>query len=137
MDGVITRFVSSTHCLLEGIDFGGFAYLRLCVENGKPCSVPVAVDTPKGCFVESNVEDSNYSRRVRVKFDDEKPHTEIWSIVDSHHGIFPPNSPAFIAKLKKHSTFLIEFGCGASDSAVVTIGIRDLQSSLVSMKGSN
>jgi hypothetical protein len=71
-----------------------------------------------------------------VKFDDEKPHIEIWSIVDSHDAIFPHGSQAFIAKLKKHSTFLIEFGCGASDSGdVITMGIRGLQSSLDQMKG--
>jgi len=124
MDGVVTRFVST----------GGFAYLRLCFENGKPCSLPVWVAAPKHCFIESNVEGSSYSRRVRVKFDDEKPSTEVWSIVDSHDGIFPHGSQAFIAKLKKHSTFLIEFGCDASDSDVITIGIRGLQSSLDSLK---
>jgi hypothetical protein len=71
---------------------------------------------------------------VRAKFDDEKPSTEIWSIVDSHDAIFPHGSQAFIAKLKKHSKFLIEFGCDASDSDVITIGIRGLQSSLDSIK---
>jgi len=124
MDGAVTRFVSTS----------GFAHLCLCFKNGKPCSVPVWVQAPKHCFIESNVEGSNYSRRVRAKFDDEKPSTEIWSIVDSHDAIFPHGSQAFIAKLKKHSKFLIEFGCDASDSDVITIGIRGLQSSLDSIK---
>lgn len=124
MDGVVSRFISTR----------GFAYIQLCFDNGKPCSVPVAVVAPKSCFIESNVEGSNYSRRVRVKFDDEKPSTAIWGITDRHNGIFPHGSQAFIAKLKKHSNFVIEFGCDASDSDVITMEIKGLQSSLDAIK---
>ena len=67
MDGVVTQFVSTK----------GYAYIHLCFQNGKPCSVPVAVVAPKSCYIEGNVEDHSYSRRVRVKFDDEKASTEI------------------------------------------------------------
>lgn len=124
MDGVVTRFLSTS----------GFAHLTLCFENGKPCSLPVYVVAPKSCFIESNVEGSSYSRRVRVKFDDQKPSTEVWGITDDHNGIFPHGSQAFIAKLKTHSKFMIEFGCDASDSDVIQMDIKGLQASLDAIK---
>lgn len=126
MDGVVTRSVL-TH---------GSVYIQLCFKNGKPCSVPVWVGAPKNCFIESNVEGSSYSRRVRVKFDDEKPSTEVWSITDRHEAVFPRATEAFIAKLKTHSNFMIEFGCDASDADVVTMDIKGLQARLDAIKNS-
>lgn len=120
MDGAVTRIIKTR----------GPAQLVLCFENGKPCSVPVAVHVPSGCTVESNVENLEWSRRLRVRFDDEKARTEIWSIVDDREAVFPHNSAAFIAELKKHKTFMIELGCNPSDSYVLTVGIQGLQSAL-------
>jgi len=129
MDGVTTQFVST----------GGFAHIRLEFKNNKLCAgscIPVALITPQaghGCFIESNVEGSMYSRRVRVKFDDGKPRTEVWGISDDHEAIFPHNPEGFIQEMKKHNSVFIEFGCDASDSYVMEIGIHGLQSALDSI----
>ena len=89
---------------------------------------------PKSCFIESNVAGSTYSRRVRVKFDEERPTTEIWGIADNHNAIIPHGSQAFITKLKKHSSVAIEFGCADYDKDVVTMKIRGLQARLDEIK---
>jgi hypothetical protein len=125
MDGVVTQFVYTS----------GFAYLHMCFENRKPCSVPVAVVAPKNCYIESNVEGSSWKRRVRVKFDNEKPQTQLWSISDQRNAIFPSGPAAFIAKLKTHSEFDIEFGCDESDPGeTVAMNIKGLQARLDSLK---
>jgi hypothetical protein len=119
MDGAVTQRITTN----------GYIHLVVCFKNGKPCSVPVAVVPPSGCFIESNVEGSSYSRRIRYKFDDGKPQTAVWGISDGHNGIFPHNSRAFIEELKKHKSFDVEFGCDESDPGVVTtmniVGLED------------
>src|SRR5215475_13626245 len=70
MDKVSTQFVST----------GYIVRLVLCFENGKPCghgSVPVFVTSP--CWVDGN-DAGSYRRRIRVKFDDDKPISENWGI---------------------------------------------------------
>ncbi len=122
MDGVKQQFVSTGH--LVG--------LVLCFENGIPCHVPVYVGVADSvhCWIEGD-EVASYHRRIRIKFDDGKPRSEIWSITDDHKGLIPPRPQAFIAELKKHRTLMVEFGCDRSDPGdVITLGIRGLQEAL-------
>lgn len=126
MDGAVTKFLTTS----------GYIHLVLCFKDKKPCSVPVAVSIGQlNCVIESNVEGRSYSRRIRYKFDDGKPRTEVWGITDSRTAIFPHNPSAFVEDLKKHKTFAVEFGCDESDPGVVTnMSIQGLQASLDSLK---
>jgi hypothetical protein len=94
----------------------------------------VAVIPPSGCFIESNVEGSGYSRRIRYKFDDGKPRTEVWGISDAHNGIFPHNPNAFIAELERHKSFAIEFGCDENDQGeTIEMNIVGLEAAFKSL----
>lgn len=118
MDHVVTQFVAND----------GPVRVVLCYKNGKPCagdSVPLYIKGPGHCFIESNVYDEQYKRRIRVKFDDdEKPSTEIWGISTDHEALIPP-FPSF--REINHKLMMLEFGCDESDSAVVTQDIEGLQ----------
>jgi hypothetical protein len=117
MDNVVTQFVVNDESVK----------VVLCYVNGKPCSnhsVPIYIKGPGHCFIEANV--GSTSRRIRVKFDDGKPQIEVWGITDDHSALVPPLHP-FRENLMKHKRMMLEFGCDASDSAVVTSNIEGLQ----------
>jgi hypothetical protein len=127
MDGVTTQFINSEN---RGV------YLHLCFQSKGACDVPIAVQAPRDCFIESNVyhEYSSHLRRVRVKFDDEKPQVQVWAIADSHNAIIPHGSQAaFIDQLKKHQKFSIELGCASYDSDVVTLDIAGLPEAMATL----
>jgi hypothetical protein len=127
MDGVATQFINSED---RGV------YLHLCFQSKGACDVPIAVQAPRDCFIESNVyhEYSSHLRRVRVKFDDEKPQVQVWGIADSHNAIIPHGSQAaFIDQLKKHKKFSIELGCASYDSDVVTLDIAGLPEAMATL----
>jgi hypothetical protein len=60
----------------------------------------------------------SYRSTVRVKFDDEKPTTEVWSITDSGDALSPSNQRAFLAKMMKHRKMVFEFNDMGSTKTV-------------------
>lgn len=127
MDGLVRQFVET----------GAVVRVRLCFQDRKLCSVPAAIVAPEGCFIESNVDDRTYARRIRIKFDDGKAITEVWGISDSHHAVFPFNSGAFVRELGKHNVLRMEFGCADYDSSVTTFNVSGLQAALAGLKVHN
>jgi hypothetical protein len=125
MDGVRSQYVST----------GDAIRVVLCFKNGKPCGGDLtSVDLRVPCWIDSD-EPGSYHRKIRIRFDDEKPRVERWGITDNHKGLFPPSPPAFVAELKRHKTLLVELGCDSSDpGTVVTIDIQGLQESLDQLK---
>lgn len=121
MDKVSTQFVTTWDIVR----------LVLCFENGRPCghgNAPVFVTSP--CWIDGN-EAGSYHRKIRVKFDDDKPLVENWGISDDHKGLFPPSPLAFVAELKKHKFLMVEFGCDRSDPGdVITLSVQGLQEAL-------
>jgi hypothetical protein len=118
MDNAVTKFIVT----------GYGVKLVLCFKNGKPCSVPIAAKAPGSCRIESNVEGSNWNRRIRVKFDDDKPAVETWGITDDRKALYPHNDQVFLARLRKHKQLMLEFGCSSSDPGeVITLKIEGLQ----------
>lgn len=127
MDGIATQFINSED---RGV------YLHLCFQSKGACDVPIAVQAPRNCFIESNVyhEYSSHLRSVRVKFDDGKPQVQVWGITDDHNAINPRGSQAaFIDQLKKHKKFSIELGCASDDSDVVTLDIAGLPEAMAKL----
>lgn len=123
IDDVTTTFVDSD----GGTKLGGIV---LCFQNKGKCHVPVYYSMPGDCFVESNVdgEYSSYERRIRYRFDGDKPRTAIWSIADDHSAIIPPNSKAFIEEIEHHKNMVLEAGCASYDRGELTanlIGLLD------------
>lgn len=109
--------------------------LVLCFENGKICSGSSAgVFIAAPCVVESNVSGDvgEYERRIRVRFDTEKPQSELWGIVDDRKGILPLSDKNFLAELYKHKQLMVEFGCDAGDQDVFTYDIHNLQQAMES-----
>jgi hypothetical protein len=125
MDGSKLQFISTPY--IGGCD------LNLCFENQKPCKVPVYVRAPGNCIIESNIvgEDyTGYERSVRIRFDDEKPITERWTITDDRKAIAPRSPELFKAALRKHKTLWVEFGCDASDNDTVFFNIEGMDEAL-------
>jgi hypothetical protein len=118
MDGSKRQYISTEYL---GSD------LELCFENGRPCSVSVAVRAPGHCVVESNISGEFHERSVRLKFDDEKAIKQSWGIADNRKAIFPHSQRAFIASLKKHKTLWVEFGCDRDDNDTVFFDIDGLE----------
>jgi hypothetical protein len=125
IDDTVTTFVDSD----GGTIIGGF---HLCFQSKGKCNVQVSYDMPRGCFVESNLdgEYTSWERRVRYKFDDDPPHTQVWSIADSRNAIIPPNEKTFIEEMKRHKKIIIEAGCASYDSGELTANLVGLQDTL-------
>ena len=104
--------------------------LVLCFKNGKLCgsgSSGVFVTSPCSIIGE---EAASYRRQVRLRFDDEKFLVETWDITDDQRAISPEAKENFIASLKSHKIFAIEFGCARSDSDVIIFQIHGLQAAI-------
>jgi hypothetical protein len=121
MDNVSTQFVTT----------GDVVKLVFCFESGKLCghgNVPVFLTSP--CWIDGN-EAGSYYRKMRVKFDDDRPIAENWGITDDHKALFPLRRQAFVTEVKKHRTLMVEFGCDRSDPGdVITLGVQGLQEAL-------
>ena len=123
MDGTSIQFINSNDPI----------YFHLCFQSKGSCSVPIDIQTPKGCYIENNVQGWSTRRSVRIKWDDEKAQAQQWSIDDSHTALIPPNSTAFINELKMHKKFSIQLGCASYDSAVMTLDIAGLPEAMATL----
>ena len=130
IDGVKTEFLSIESTEPDGIDFGNLHYadLRICFENGKLCGgkhVGVGV-TVHGMLASAGY-DSEYSTAVRLKFDDDKPISQMWGISDSHDTLFPYGKEGqFLSQLTQHNKLVLEFSYYEKAARTVTFDLAGL-----------
>lgn len=130
IDGTKTEFLSTESVDPEGVDSGSMRYaeLRICFENGKLCggkSIGVGVEVHE--MVAPLDDESEYSTSARLKFDDEKPHHEIWGISDDHDMLFPHGrETAFTAQLTQHNKLVLEFSYYEKAPRSVTFDLSGL-----------
>lgn len=130
IDGTKTEFLTTESVDPEGVDSGSLRYaeLRICFENGKLCggnSAGVGVEVHE--MVAPLDDDSEYSTSTRLKFDDEKPHHEIWGISDDHDMLFPHgHEPTFVTELTQHNKLVLEFSYYEKAPRSVTFDLSGL-----------
>ena len=112
------------------MDFGKLHYaeLRICFENGKLCGGQhVGVGVAVHGMLSSVGYDSQYSTAVRLKLDDEKPHSQTWGISDSHDSLFPfGREKKFLGQLMQHSKLVLEFRYYEKSARTVTFDLSGL-----------
>jgi hypothetical protein len=103
----------------------------LAFDNGKlrsrKASASVWITAP--CIVEGSSETWEHTRRVRMKFDDDKFIVENWGISDDRKAIFP-HSSNFISNMKRHKSVALELGCDRGDTYVVKAYVEHLQDAI-------
>jgi hypothetical protein len=114
IDGTKTEFLVMESKDPDGADGDELHYARLviCFENAKLCSKKheVGVDISVHGMVKSMGYDDEYSTPVRLKFDDEKPTSQTWGIVDSHDALMPyGKEKPFLEQILRHKTLVVEF----------------------------
>jgi hypothetical protein len=113
IDGTRTEIISMDSSDADGLDAGRLHYatLSVCFANGKICggkSAGVFVNVD-GMVDPMSAED-DYSTEVRLKFDDDKPMSQTWGIIDNHEGVFPfGKEKQFLAQLLRHNKLILEF----------------------------
>jgi hypothetical protein len=130
IDGVRTQFVSMESTDPDGITSGDLHYakLHICFDDGKLCrGSDAAIFVTVHGMVQPWSLWRQYNTWTRVKFDDEKPTHELWTIADSHDALIPPHPiPAFLGKLEHHRRMILEFSYFEKASRTVTFELAGL-----------
>src|SRR5258706_542783 len=95
--------------------------LVLAFDNGrlskKHCGVSINAE---GMVNPEGGEYGEYKTHVRVKFDDEKPISQTWSITDSHDALSPHGEAQFLAQMLRHRKLIVEFSYYEKSPETVT-----------------
>lgn len=136
IDGTKREHLSleSTDTLLTSVGESSHAEFTLCFEDGRLCREVVAVGVKVHRMVEPLSYESQTDTPIRIRFDDEKPSRQTWSIADSHDALFPfGREEQFLLQLIRHKKLILEFSYYEKAPQTLTFEIYGLDDKLKSI----
>lgn len=83
--------------------------LTVSFDNGRLATKHVGIFVNAGGMVEPLSYEYQHSTSVRLKFDDEKPVRQTWTITDSDDALAPRDEKGFLTQLLNHQKLALEF----------------------------
>ena len=127
-------FLESTDTVLTSVGELSHAEINLCFEDGRLCRKVVAVGVNVHGMIAPLSYESHNDTPIRIRFDDEKPSRQTWSIADSHDALFPyGREEQFLLQLIRHKKLILEFSYYEKVPQTLTFEIYGLDDKLKSI----